>query len=280
MPVETLKGPNGWTITKASLQEYLELAIHGKPAYQGHRSSRSNGREDWAGTASWQEAVQLIETGWEEGRNRIGDILTSLEGTVRDVLKPKVVWDVEGDCCDIARYVEGEPECMMRWTPRPSKKRVAKVFADIGASCGVSAEALRWRGACVLALVDKLENSGIRVELDFGRGMDRSWVEVIHIKDADDPLYMDTLGFHLAHPSAFRRVMFSFEETQAEGGKHGCQGGWYGSPTMDLTDALKDEGYDLIVPGFQLHDLDAAIKKVEGMFNQVCDAERLYHGEY
>jgi hypothetical protein len=282
--IETYKGPDRWKITKAdNFEEYLELAIKGegigRANGESNRASRHTGMQDWYGTSNWKETLVLVEKGWPEGRNRIGDIVSNIEAKDREIEKPTCVYDLEGDFVDVARFVQDEEKCMIKWSKRKIKRRVAKIYADIGGSAGVSAEALIWRGSCVLALIDKLEASGVRVELDMGRGMDSSWVEVIRVKEAAEPLYLDTLGFHLAHPSGFRRVLFSFEENQPEGQNHGCyQGHGYGCPTFDLSNALKDEGYDLIVPGFQLNDLDRAIKRVEEMFQTVCDAEKYHYG--
>lgn len=272
---------NNVVITKATFEEYLDLALHGKPhrlaTGKGGRSSRDYGNGDWSGTDSWSEAVKLAEEGYPKGRERIGSILTDIESKTQDIETPMPVWDVAGDFVDVGAYVTGEPECMVRWDMEPLAKPVVKVWADIGGSAGVSREALEWRGACVLALIDKLESSGVRVELDMGRGMDGSWVEIITVKRAQEPLSLDTLSFHLGCAAGFRRLLFSFEETQDEGMNHGCYGGHgYGHPDFDISSSLASQNYDLIIPGFQLHDIDRAIAKVEDLFSQVFTGDKFH----
>src|SRR5215475_3337893 len=206
-------------VEKKSLSEYLERALYAKAqgpaAEKGQRQSRTSGREEWFGTASWQETVDLVERGWPQGRDLMGQILANVEAqTQNEIVKDAFVWDVTGDFVDVGAYCSGEPECMVRTQrKRLAKVRVARLCANLSASGGVSAEVLRWRGACILALVDKLQASGIRAEVDIAlcqKKNENAIIRLVTVKRAEEPLHLDTLAFHLSNPSSLRRIFFSY----------------------------------------------------------------------
>ena len=269
-----------------SYEEYLEKALHGQGGKwtdnDSKRSSR-HGSESWTGTRNWEDCVGLVENGWPEGTRQVAQILTRIKNSEEEIEKPQILWDVEGDMVDIGRYVSGEPECMMRWEPEKTSKRIARILFPISVSGGVSTELMRWRGACVLALIDKLEAEGVRAHVDIcyaSRAGEHKWLMIANVKRPDEVLYVDRMAFHLAHPSSFRRVMFSLaengpDELVAKHDMHGTCGG-YGMPIQDVNPYLpKDAQYDLVVPGVHLYTVDQAVKEMEKMLGTICpDIER------
>jgi hypothetical protein len=137
---------------------------------------------------------------------------------------------------------------------------------------------MRWKGAMVLALVDKLEAAGIRVQLDVmlicsAIGRNDTWHISVAAKGANERLQIDSLAFLLAHPSSFRRVMFSYMETHAEALRFGAGGfGGYGYPSD-----YKPEGYDLFVPQLSYLNVKESVEAVERLFKQVCNVEPDLH---
>jgi hypothetical protein len=262
--------------------EYLDRAINGKPVSgslaetHGRLSRNVTNWSKFAKTASFEEATKLATEGWSEGREFIGEILSKLDDlNARTVTTPQPFNDVSGDYVDVGAYLEGVPECMIRWAETECQKRVARILFNMAASGGVSNEAIQWRGATTLALIDRLEAQGIRVELDivfsvFSQSNPDNTTEIlVTLKESDEPLHLDRLAFHLAHPSSLRRLSYSLRETFSKlevrlFGTHDKKK--YGLPRTS-----KPEGYDLIVPAFALGTMDESISQVESMFTQICE---------
>ena len=285
----------GVVYNHATWEEFVEQALHaklpkGSKCQKNGRTSR-DGKDSFYG-ATWAEAVNLFEIGWEEGREFINKIVTDIENSQSEIFKQRVEWDVQGDAVDVGRFVSGEPECMMKWSKRKTKMRRARILANISVSAGINHTQIRWKGACTLALIDRLESAGIRVELDLGicyrergysGGEDEIWAETINVKRSDEPLQIDRLAFLLAHPASFRRIMFSYEEAsplrtgsgELVANEHCCYGdNYYGTPVTNMAPYVPEsDSYDLIVPGIQLADLNSAIAQMEKMFNQIVSKE-------
>jgi hypothetical protein len=275
------------TVERVSYEEYLERAIHGTQEVARERYTRMSGDERLAftKTRSWEDAATLALEGWKEGREMVGKITKDVEGHM-DVLKPVNVWDVTGDFVDVGAFVTGEPECMIRWEEEPARKRVARIMLNMSVSAGVSTETLSWRGATVLALIDKLEGEGVRCEVDLGwccksHGKTApNYTVIINVKKAEEPLHMDRMAFHLVHPSSVRRLMFSYAECASdadviEHGFHDDSG--YGMPVSNIQPYLPPgEKYDLVVSGLQLHGVEASIKQIERMFKIICPDKTNY----
>jgi hypothetical protein len=78
----------------------------------------------------------------------------------------ETVWDVEGADVDVARYLSGEPECMIS-TPMSEKavKPVITLVACASFGNGATIEKVQARGRAVCALALALEMSGHSVEI-------------------------------------------------------------------------------------------------------------------
>lgn len=188
-------------------------------------SSRDVGRASHFGSYTFDQAVALAKTGWAEGAARVSDIRSSLD---RYVEASKVqacqqfAWDVVGDFVDVGRVLSGEPEACGSYsqceTGRFGSQRVVRLYANLGVSAGVKAEAIFARGAVVLAAVDILESLGLRVELWAAKATSRSsgapaqhQVEVL-VKAANQPVDVDRLAFVLCHNASLRRLFWSHQE--------------------------------------------------------------------
>ena len=213
--------------------------------YNGHKGSR-HGDEDFTGTENYEEASKLATQGWAEGRKRLieskKDI--SFAGSCKS-LDPAPFFDVAGDECDVARFLEGEPENMVEYqfdyTDKPANK-VQKITLDICASAFTSNDVFPRVGACVLMIADALEGAGYRVEVEVcqtstGSKFNGQWKTLL--KPADQPLDLNSLAFWSMHPSALRRFWFALYERDVPEKK---QSRGYGSTTR-----MKAETEDEIV---------------------------------
>ena len=272
---------------RVTFEEYLDRALNGEPPEgsraRGNRGTRRDRESSFYGVRSWEEATKLVNDGWEEGREYVGKILSDIQVADNYVNKAKVVHDVVGAFVDMGAFVSGEPECMMRRVKKPVKRKVARILVGLSASCAISAETLRWRGAAALALIDRLEETGIRCEVDMGlcnHVRASYWTIVANVKGASEPLHLDRMAFHLAHPASLRKIMWSFAEASDAklANQHSFNGnGHYGMPVSEIGQHLPEsEQYDLVVPGLQLRTVEEAIKKIEEMFAIVCNRTTLF----
>lgn len=190
----------------------------GKDATDGN-SSRGNSAS-WAGTSTYDEAVQLMQHGWPEGAARVSKVRSRLDRAVDSLLAARVqqmAFAVEGEWVDVGRLAMGDPECCGYWDDNgeDKPKKIIKIVANICVSCGVSTEAMYARGAACVAAVDLLETLGYRVELWAGVGCDRGDERLdsqVLLKDSGQPVDTDRLAYVLCHPAFFRRVYFAHME--------------------------------------------------------------------
>lgn len=180
----------------------------------------------WYGTQTFEDALKLAYSGWHDKANEIKKISEPIFTDVSSLVeRHSIINDVEGIQVDVARFLDGEPECWQQWERQiienPGTKIVKLVFSGF-VSAGVSTKAINAVGACVTALVELLEYSGTRVEVWYAytacKGDDdltpyRAECRV-KIKSADQPLDVPRLAFIFAHPSSFRRIAFGWLEQQ------------------------------------------------------------------
>lgn len=184
------------------------------------RSSRRPGTASFHGTKNFEEAVAIARTGWKEGAEKAVAIGASIAACVRDAINANaatVGYDVSGHYVDIGRYLSGEPECFGTVIEDSDtvKKPVIKLVVNLSASCCVSADTLIARGVAVVAAVDVLEAAGRRVEVVAATAHHGSGKQLeirVPIKSAGQPLDIDRLAFALAHPSFYRRLIWSVSE--------------------------------------------------------------------
>lgn len=215
-----------WRQEFASLGEFLRFCKDA-PSDIPHdkRQTRTlKNNDSWTGYVDFEGAVKLAsEGGWSEGRDRasrITDVHSDKIGTMLE--RPEWHYDVEGPSLDVARYLDGEPECWltpkMVLTDGPSTK-LLRVVVNVSAASGISTDVMISKGAVSAALVELLELAGHRVELSVvfaaselkDRG-DR--VEtIVRLKRFDDAFDHERFVFALAHPASLRVLAVTAWET-------------------------------------------------------------------
>lgn len=189
------------------------------------QSSRdvSEGRNSWAGTRTFEEAVELARNGWKEGEARMRALSRRLEvRLIHRIVREDVNYDVEGMAFDVARYLEGEPEHWVRMeesTMQADSHRHVKVLVNVAVSCGVQPDVIMARGAAIAALCELLEYAGHRVELwicdceSDSVASPAFYQRYTRVKAYDQPLEPARVAYVLAHPSVQRRLGFSHMES-------------------------------------------------------------------
>jgi hypothetical protein len=228
------------------------------------KSSDTGTRDEWAGgTKNLQEAVDMGRVGYRAVRpevdRMVGDLVDRISGRLDNRYEYR--HNVCGSDVDMGRYVEGVPECMTEWVSEPAEAmgRVVKVVINQAASAYVTAEQIRARGAAVVALVDTIHKLGVGLEVWFEVGISDSGVDkgnrygfAVKIHSSEDPMDIDSIMFALAHPSMFRRGVFSAMEMSEKAKQMGATGagGGYGWPCNLVSPTLRGD-YDVVVEKLQ-----------------------------
>lgn len=229
----------------------------------GHSAAHS---EIFDAGATMAEAERLADIGWIEGaamgREYLNRLVAQLEGEIE---RPTISYDVEGAALDIGRYLEGEPECWMKFeherTPSPQAK-FARFVVNVGASGGIRSAVMMKRAAVIIALVEMLESAGTRCEITVvdATGDARMMFDRIHyscsitVKTFEQPCDLPLIAYAAGHPSVLRRHIFRLYETMDEAG---CDAG-YAAPT----DVAPEHQGDLYF--FRLHAGDPQWQSEEG----------------
>lgn len=222
------------------------------------RVSRDAG--SWGDLVSWPEACRLARDGWPEGAERLADMTARLEGRIanRAAIQIPGYAVVGPGVLDMGRYLMGHPEQFMVWqdsdeTAETSNAtpRVLKLLISGTSSRHVSAEAMYWRGAAAVAIIDMAERAGARVEAELvmrvanhtyiRREKANSDIETrIMLKRAQDHVPTELLAYALANQATLRRLTFSQWETLDAKTRRALDiGGHYGYPS-DVTEEERE----------------------------------------
>jgi hypothetical protein len=197
------------------------------------RSSRLSDAEHsaaWSGTDTFEEALTLARDGWAEGAERAREITGALVSAIGSQIEIQdIAYSYTGAFVDINKALEGEPECCGNFenvlVDGPSS-RLLHIVYNIAASYGISAATIESRGASIVALVELMEQAGIRCKVTAVSALTESTGAVqtdkittstrVTVKAYDQTVDSYRLAFMLAHPAALRRLMFSAAEIDPE----------------------------------------------------------------
>ena len=228
-------------------------------------TDRASTRNDPAfrGVPDAEAAYTLARDGWTEGTKRarrLSDPLVEVISSRIERVEPTYVLEGTG-ALDIGRYLDGEPECWVRFTPElvdgPGTKHLTVLYNGT-VSAGVDKEVIAAKGAVMAALVELLEMAGHRVQILLGHSTERmgNRAEIlVPVKSYDQPLDIDRLTFALAHPACLRVLAFSCWEHMTPQWRERMnvgQSGGYGHPVT-----LQDKA-DITIPAENVSTPDAA----------------------
>lgn len=171
---------------------------------------------DWAGTASFDAAINLCRHGWNTVRPQVEAQLEPLREKLADVLDTAIIriHDIVGGEPDIDRYLAGELECM--WddfhVEAPHNGKVFTVLISDAVNSTVDGPTLLRRGAAILALVEAFQILGYDLEIWMETSThqtDTAVSALVRIHAAGEPLDINTIMFPLANPSWLRRFFFA-----------------------------------------------------------------------
>lgn len=174
-----------------------------------------DGAESTGGIKTYVEALDTLTTGWPDGMAMVRSLALP---TVRQMAPsiaaaPSWSYDVTGAQYDVGEYLSGVPECWQTLN-EPQTKPAVSIILDSFIIWGIDNEALKLRGAGVVALTMALQMAGYAVEVSVTQGYRAAtdnnrlhWCRVILTDPAGGPLDTDRLVFMLAHPGAKRWLL-------------------------------------------------------------------------
>lgn len=237
-----------WRVQFDNLSE-LTRWLASTPRVWRHESSEQRGDHDWDLNAGYQGALRMAEEGWEAGVKSIHALAAA---AVPNIAVTTRGFGVAGDMPDIGRAVAGNPFNMVTRRKEYAPKPALTIAVNIRTSCSIKAQEMANFGAAMVALIDRLEARGVRVELigliatnPVGRNR---WAISWTVKRAEDPLDLSAVAFSLAHPAMWRRLGFACMErspTSMYTPGYGYGGGIHKGDFIDLPEgALLIEGVD------------------------------------
>jgi hypothetical protein len=225
------------------------------------------GTEPWR--ATFGNALKLATDGWSE---QLPDTLTIAEDAVRMADREhtmdsfEAVWDVTGGAVDVARYLSGEPECMIDFplTQTSKQGRVITLAVGTAISGSVSADTYLRRGRGIVALALALARLGHAIEIWAydssicnGANSDHYAHLRVCVKSAHDEIDPARLMFTLAHPAMHRALMWAVRDKIAQPWRKGlsmrAKRGLPNNTTRDAERDLYPEGA-IILPGIRSYD--------------------------
>jgi hypothetical protein len=187
-----------------------------------NRTSQEIDRESWAGTRSFDEAMDMaLRRGWPEGRELLRDSLVSVRP--RPKVYESLEFEVAGAVPCVPVYCAGDPAWMISDPGASTRaaKPIVRIDYNHWVHSGVDIKSMMLRGAAIVSLADSLERQGLSVELRIiGNSKDfdsrATFRYSITYKQAGEPLDLDRAAFAIAHPASMRRLAFSILEQHKE----------------------------------------------------------------
>lgn len=225
------------------------------------------------GTDTFSEAIALARTGWPEGSALVRQQADRFRTQVmqsQGIAQGRVIRSSPvGMAPNIPAYIAQRPDAMLTFRREPKSAPIVRIMVSIGALAGVSADAMRRRGAAVCALIDLLEHSGRRVEITMvsavnaSRGTSKGVLAACYtvlLKAAEAPLDLDRVAFALVNPAMLRHITFAARDRAPKSTRSALPSGEYGGgmgAPCDPPESIRQQ-YNLYVgPIVNLSDAQA-----------------------
>ncbi len=257
---------------RASFNEYVE---HAKENHKYDGDSNKDGSERFYGdTTCFDDMYQRCFDGYNA--HKVADRKADLASEFYSERKESEL-GVVGDDLDIARWVEGRPDCWWSDEPTPCKPLV-HIIADTCANASVDGTNFVNHGGALALLCELVQDvADVRISTFNGARAindDLDLADSMEIKAYDEPLDIPRVGA-VTHPSFFRRISFGvFESFDADGG-YGSRRKW--SDLMSEEDFYEwmniEQGTNVVMfdspSNHEFGDVNSTRKYVERMFDDI-----------
>lgn len=262
--MKRIKTATSHTFVFDSIEDAVSYGTNSKSPWQ---QSKENS-EGFAFSRDWDHHVELMTTGWADGRKQFADARrdSDLPISGHSIESFEAAFDVCGSVVDMGRYVDGEPENMLdyRLEEIEGAGNIITILAGGCVTGSTSTNSITRYGVALACTIDLLESNGYRVELmvaystqhdTFKRATGKRRLNsVVPIKRSDEPLDVERFVKTLVCPSWFRRGIFRVDEAmvyELSGGKSTMEDltAGYGSVNWDLDELATVLGADTVISG-------------------------------
>lgn len=206
----------------SSIHHMLDV-INNRPTCKigGCNNSSHDEDYDFTGTDSYDEAVKLITEGDKELYDEIKESLKVSENLKTKIIPIRQIKNsVVGYAPNVPNAIMGLPNSMINIEKKMMKSKTVSILYSPTENCGIRTEEFIKSGVCILNIINRLELSGYRVNLDllpFNASDDAEKYRVyVKLKDYREHIDLLKLAFPFANPSMFRRFGFRCLETCPE----------------------------------------------------------------
>lgn len=193
-------------------------------------------RKAWFGGVDMREALALARTGWTQGARDVARMSAAISAPLLSQAEKTTNFDVApGEWVDQDRFLTGQPEVWGEITETDTvtgarRGKFVHVVVNGGLACSqcssmncmtepVHPKTLLTRGAMICSLADVMEAMGFRCKITVvycchsinDGGAEKIGIS-LPLKEYGGHLDMDALMYFLGHPSALRRLAFSYLE--------------------------------------------------------------------
>lgn len=227
--------------------------------WEEHASVRKDSY--WTGTNSYEEAVDLLKHGADDLSKRLEKMYQIKAADIGTKTVTRSYYDVVGFQASVPRYLQGLPTSMINQKKVVQKAKVITLNKDMNYNASWSVEDIINESAKALAIVKKLESTGVRVNLNL------CWVArtdsqkvgcKIRLKNANERLNVSKLAFVMAHPSMLRRILFRWLEVNPSVTDKSYVHG-YGRPS-NIKEIQEPGEYTLPIA---IYDIEQTIKEMQ-----------------
>ena len=169
--------------------------------------------DGWSGCRTWQDALDYAVKGHPAARAAIDS------AALKVTASPEPLWDTApvGAFPCIPAYAAGAPEDMFTLSDiaPPVQSPIVRIVINMSASAGVDPQHIVNRGVAIVALIDRIQLSGRRVELiavKHGEYRDDRYIWSVTVKRPEESIDMDRIGLVFATPIMLRRFFFRVME--------------------------------------------------------------------
>lgn len=204
-----------------SIDTFMKV-IENRPKNEIMRNANSSrgGSKSFTGTKNFEEALDLLKNGYEKSLEKIKSAVAKDLKISQSRPRRTPHNAVVGFVPNVPNYLLGIPEQMITIHQTPEKVKAISISYYIGNNCGTEASDLEDAGIKILNVINRLELSGVRVNLDVIAMCSKSgseWqIASVNVKDYKEQLDIKKLCFPLAHPSMFRRFGFAWLERSTD----------------------------------------------------------------
>lgn len=200
-----------------SLHEFAAW-INSAPVHKSFigNTASIDGTKNFCGTASYEEADNLMLNGWNNGAKEIKKSMLKIS-TFEAKKDRHIKINYIGAVPCIPAYLSGSPAYMITIKKKQTSKPVITLFYNSSVSFSVDAKDITAAAAKLMQAIQEIETAGVGVTLWCGSVRESSRcsekvANAVKIKDSREPFNLLNVAYPLTHPSFNRRHAFAFVE--------------------------------------------------------------------